>query len=159
MFAQQQTQQLVGSARTRVVSSRYVFHIEEHANEEREISFVLWILSFSNFKRGEAVDVDSGSQFPFRAFLGQRNDIKKEYVKQKGKRKGRTRKRRLSRLVRKRERERTRRLFLVQRVPILVGGTNLFSFFLPNCLSGMDKFSFLSHKILTKYHSLSNATI
>jgi nitrate reductase NapE component len=39
MFAQQQTQQLVGSARARVVSSRYVFHIEEHANEEREISF------------------------------------------------------------------------------------------------------------------------
>jgi hypothetical protein len=42
MFAQQQTQQLVGSARTaRVVSSRYVFHIDEHKDEEREISFVL----------------------------------------------------------------------------------------------------------------------
>ena len=40
MFAQQQTQQLV-AARTRVVSSRYVFHIEEHDIEEREISFVL----------------------------------------------------------------------------------------------------------------------
>ena len=76
MFAQQQTQQLV-AARTRVVSSRYVFHIEEHDIEEREISFVLWILYFSNFKRGGAVDVDSGSHFPFRAFLGQRNDIKK----------------------------------------------------------------------------------
>jgi hypothetical protein len=42
MFAQQQTQQLVGSARTaRVVSSRYVFHIDERKDEEREISFVL----------------------------------------------------------------------------------------------------------------------
>ena len=40
MFAQQQTQQLV-AARTRVVSSRYVFHIEEHDIEERAISFVL----------------------------------------------------------------------------------------------------------------------
>ena len=62
MFAQQQTQQHV-AARTRVVSSRYVFHIEEHANEEREISLVLWILSLSNFKRGGAVDVDFGSHF------------------------------------------------------------------------------------------------
>ena len=33
-----------------------------------------------------------------------------------------------------------------------------FLFFSPTA-SGMDKFSFLSHKILTKYHSLSNATI
>ena len=41
MFAQQQTQQLVGSARTLVVSSRYVYHVEEHKDEEGEISFVL----------------------------------------------------------------------------------------------------------------------
>lgn len=59
-----------------------------------------------------------------------------------------------------RERERERDVYSsFNAFQFLLEETNLFSFFLPNCLSGMDKFSFLSHKILTKYHSLSNATI
>ena len=59
-----------------------------------------------------------------------------------------------------RERERERDVYSsCNAFQFLLEETNLFSFFLPNCLSGMDKFSFLSHKILTKYHSLSNATI
>ncbi len=37
MFAQQQTQQLVGSARTRVVSSRYVFTIYEYERRKRDL--------------------------------------------------------------------------------------------------------------------------
>jgi len=61
---------------------------------------------------------------------------------------------------RERERERERDVYSsCNAFQFLLEETNLFSFFLPNCLSGMDKFSFLSHKILTKYHSLLNATI
>ena len=101
-----------------------------------------------------------GSQFPFRAFLGQRNDIKKEDVKQKGKRKGRTRKRRLSRLVRKRERENETFIPRSTRSNSCWRRLIFFLFFSPTALSGMDKifvsFSQNTHKISL---SLSNATI
>ena len=46
MFAQQQTQQLV-AARTRVVSSRYVFHIEETREQrKRDLNLSLNVFIF-----------------------------------------------------------------------------------------------------------------
>ena len=58
-----------------------------------------------------------------------------------------------------RERERERDVYSsFNAFQFLLEELIFFLFFSPTA-SGMDKFSFLSHKILTKYHSLSNATI
>ena len=159
MFAQQQTQQLVGSARTRVVSSRYVFHNEEHANEEREISLVLWILSLSNFKRGGAVDVDFGSHF------SRVSGSTKWYPKVAftAKRKTKTGNENASPLSsRSKERERENETFIPRSTRSNSCWRRLifFLFFSPTASLWMDKifvsFSQNTHKISL---SLSNATI
>jgi len=161
MFAQQQTQQLVGSARTaRVVSSRYVFHIDERKDEEREISFVLWILSFSNFKRA-AGGRRRRLWISFLARFWVNEMIPKRSIHSKKENENGERERVTSLVSFERERERENETFIPRSTRSNSCWRRLifFLFFSPTASLGWTKFSFLSHKILTKYHSLSNATM
>ena len=156
MFAQQQTQQLVGSARTaRVVSSRYVFHIDERKDEERERShsfFEFFLFPILNARRGRRRRL-------WISFLA-RFWVNEMISKRKTKRENENASP-LSSRSKERERERERDVYSsFNAFQFLLEETNLFSFFLPNCLS-LDGQIFVSFAQNTHKISLSllNATM